>query len=100
MNEFYANLIRNMRVIALEASQQLGEAIKSGVEINKVQLDAIKYTMNFVTTKDAMQVPERSLEEHDLGVQKQLLKSALAEVEALEADQRPKVNFDDFIPRK
>lgn len=82
MTKWFDNLIRNAREGALEAVGELLEIARGNKDADaKTQLAAIKELVRMCTTKEALAVPEKQLEDYDLIAQRNLLTDALAEVD-------------------
>ncbi len=79
MSKTYETVIRNLREDAPEVAKQLIELIRT--EEGKVKLDAIKFHLQYVASKDAQQVPEKHYSEYPLDVQIDLFKKKVAKLE-------------------
>ncbi len=81
----YENVIRNLREDAPEAARELIEFIR--VEEGKVKLDAIKFHLTYISTKEAQQVPEKQLTEYPRDIQIDILRGELKKLEEAKLEE-------------
>ena len=79
MSKTYETVIRTMREDAPEAARELMELIR--MEEGKVKLDAIKFLLGYIANKDALQVPEKQLNEYPEEIQIEILRAKLKKLE-------------------